>query len=207
MLPSQQVIDELKKEYGQIFAVGDYLIRKLTMREFDVVQSMDVVDAEDEIVSLAVVWPEDTDTMPAGAFASIAAEVMDVSGFTNPKLLLDEARLKALEVRHMMRAFVLAVDERVNEDDLDDLTLDQLAFKVAMSENIMDIQKALYDPNVEVKMNIVDPDEVEEEDNEAQGEEWDKLNRGSFNSADTGSRLGTATVDDPIAQKLKESMG
>lgn len=208
MFPSQSEINELKRQYGEIFVIGNYIVRQLKLGEFSEIENLESIDAEDRIVELAVLWPENKEKISAGHVSSLANEIIEVSGFMDPAGILDEARAKSKQIRSMMYAFVLATQEKYTEEDLYKLTFAQLADKVALAENIIEIQKAIYDPTVEMRL-VIGQVEEEQEDSEpiVTSKDWDDISRGTYYSPDRPSVAGTATTADPIAQKLKLAMG
>ena len=209
MLPPQAYIDKLKREHGSIFAIDNYIVRKLTLGEFDAISSLDSVDAEEYIVDSALLWPEDADKIPAGHVSSLADDIIELSGFMDPATILEEARNKSKQIKNMMYAFVLATQEKYTEEDLDKLTFSQLAEKVALAENIIEIQKAIYDPTVDMRLVISEAEEGEEPHMPPgpSDEEWDQASQGAYYNPDKASTFGAASTQDPIAQQLKAAMG
>lgn len=200
----------LKQQYGKIYSVSirgvDYIFRSLTFAEFDEASSANsdewsAADAEEGLVLKAVLWPEETDfdTLPAGVVTTLANEILDVSGFTDPKgakASLDEKREQAAYVRNIMKAFVLAAMPTYTEEQLDQYNFEQLAAKVALAEKVLEIQKAVANPNIDnITLLINDPDEEQEQAEEAV-EHFNKTRQ-----------PGTATAQDPIAARLHGALG
>ena len=205
MLDSEIVLD-LKNKYGPIFTINikgqTVVFRELTFAEFDYVallqQSQDgsTVDSEDKIIELAVVYPENfnIDNLQAGIVSSLAQEILDASGFSNPrtaKAILEEKRNQAMQVRSLMKAFVLATISTYKPEDLDEMTYSQLAEKVALAERIIEITQNMHaiQPN-DLKLELIDPEEEEQ-----------KKKRTAARH-DLSKTEGAAKYDDPIAQKL-----
>ena len=205
MLDSEIVLD-LKNKYGPIFTINikgqTVVFRELTFAEFDYVallqQSQDgsTVDSEDKIIELAVVYPENfnIDNLQAGIVSSLAQEILDASGFSNPKTakaILEEKRNQAMQVRSLMKAFVLATISTYKPEDLDEMTYSQLAEKVALAERIIEITQNMHaiQPN-DLKLELIDPEEEEQ-----------KKKRTAARH-DLSKTEGAAKYDDPIAQKL-----
>jgi len=205
MLDSEIVLD-LKNKYGPIFTIDikgqTVVFRELTFAEFDYIallqESLDgsMVDSEDKIIEIAVVYPEnfDINRLQAGIVSSLAQEILDASGFSNPKTakaILDKKRNEAMQVRSLMKAFVLATISTYKPEDLDEMTYSQLAEKVALAERIIEITQNMHaiQPN-DLKLELIDPEEEEEKK---------KRTAARHNVSKTE---GAAQYDDPIAQKL-----
>lgn len=206
---SQEKIQELKKQYGKIFAIDDYIVRRITLGEFKEIEDLDPIDAEDRIVELALLYPKSPNDIPAGHFSSLANDIIEISDFMDPAQVLEDARARSKQIRRMMYAFVIATQDRYSEDDLDKLTLEELADKVALGENIIEIQRAMYDPSIEVRL-VVGPESEEEQipnPPEPTAEEWAHASRGAYANPDTATTFGTASASDPIAQQLRAAMG
>lgn len=206
MAVDEQVIRGWKQMYGQIYSVSvkgvEYVFRPLTFSEYDTVKLGDPessADAEEELVARALLEPAKMDDrVPAGIVTSLAMKVMEISGFGNPKrmkAILNQKRAEAEgDVRIMMKAFVLATMTSYTEEDLDAMTFDTLAAKVALAELIMKVQQASVGVEHEIKVDIVDPDDAVRE---AQEEKQKHA---------TQKKPGTAGWNDPIAQKLYEAL-
>lgn len=197
---------EIKKKYGSAFAVNvkgqDVVFRELTFDEYDKVveyknsESKSSADAEDLIISAAVVYPENFnfEKLPPGLITSLAQEIIDFSGFYSAKLaksILESKREQAKEVRSLMKAFVLATIPSYTPEQLDEMTFSQLAERVALSEKIIEIQQSSYGiqpTNIELK--LIDPEE----------EELKK--KSSAARHNLSKKDGEAAYEDPIAQKL-----
>lgn len=92
---TDEQILEWKKEYGKIYQtiVDDepYVWRKLKRKEYSMLMNDDedekadkVFERQEEIANLVVIFPEDIETRiqeSAGLATTIAAEVLDKSGF------------------------------------------------------------------------------------------------------------------------------
>lgn len=205
MLDAEKIL-ELKNKYGPIFTAsikGQIIVfRELKFSEFDYIallqesQDGSTVDSEDEIIKTAVVYPEDfnVDKIQAGLVSSLAQEILDASGFSNPKTakaILEQKRMQSMQVRSLMKAFVLATIKTYSPEDLDQMTYSQLAEKVALAERIIEITQNMHaiEPN-ELRLELIDPEEEEEKK---------KKTAARHNLSKTE---GAAQYDDPIAQKL-----
>lgn len=205
-----EVLSELKNKYGPLYAFDvkgiELLFRQLKFNEFDRISNIQDVDgfssadAEDEILKITLVYPENFDIyrIPAGAVSSIAQEILDASGFASArtaKAILQEKRVWASEVRSLMKAFVLATIHAYTPENLDDMTFSQLAEKVALAEKIIEIQQSINGmESTNIKLDLIDPEE------EMQKE---KTKAARYNA----SRVeGEAAYEDPIARKLWGSM-
>jgi hypothetical protein len=201
----EEVIRGWKREYGKVFSVEargiEYVFRPLTFREFDDVRldPESSADAEENIVAHALLHPEKLDDqVPAGVVTAIAMQVVEISGFGNPKMMnaiLEEKRGNAGgDVRTMMKAFVIATMPSYTDEQLDDMTFEALAKKVALAELVMKVQQGAVGVEHELKVHILDP---EEEALKAQEEQQKHA---------VSKKPGTAGFNDPIAQKLYEAL-
>lgn len=201
-----EVFLELKLKYGPLYNVSvkgiDLLFRELTFSEFDKIDKLQdsgdfsSADAEDYILECTIVYPEDfnLNRIPAGAVSSLSQEILDASGFASArtaKRILEEKRIKAGEVRTLMKAFVLATINTYSPEDLDNMTFSQLSEKVALAEKIIEVQQSIYgiEPT-NVKLDLIDPEE------EAYKEQMRAAQH------DAKRKDGEAKYNDPIAQKL-----
>lgn len=197
---------EIKKKYGSAFAVNvkgqDVVFRELTFNEYDKVvefknsEDKSSADAEDLIISAAVVYPENFnfEKLPPGLITSLAQEIIDFSGFYSARLaksILESKREQAKEVRSLMKAFVLATIPSYTPEQLDEMTFSQLAERVALSEKIIEIQQSSYGiqpTNIELK--LIDPEEEQQK------------KKASAARHNLSKKDGEAVYEDPIAQKL-----
>jgi len=205
MLDSEKLY-ELKKNYGSLFVTQikgqDIVFRELTFSEFDKIceyqNSSDYtnVDIEDLIIKNVVVFPEqfNCDKYPAGLISSLADEILEESGFSSikkAKNVLEEKRLKASEVRSLMKAFVLATIATYSPDDLDNMTYTMLAENVALAEKIIEIKQSILGiESTNVSLQLIDP------------EEETKKQKDFANRYNQSKKPGEAVYEDPVAQKL-----
>lgn len=207
-MPTPLEIRRWKQQYGKIFSVSiagvDYIFRELTFAEYDEVVALeldeDSAEAEDHLISLVLLHPsiEQFDQMPAGVITSLAEEVLELSGFGSPryaKQLLEVCREEVSEVRGLMKAFVLATMPAYKEEELDQLTFAELAMKVALSEQIIKINQTAFGIEIDIKLDLIDPEE------EAQKQE-EELRKHAAQK-----KPGQAGYNDPIAQKLAQALG
>lgn len=200
------VLLELKKKYGPLYSFNVkgtiLLFRELTFKEFDEIaeitkaEGLSSADAEDEILKVTIVYPENynLNTIPAGAFSTISQEILDASGFSSAKTakrVLEEKRQNAAEVRSLMKAFVLATMNTYGPEDLDNMTFSQLAERVALAEKIIEVQQSVYgiEPT-QIKLDLIDPEE----------EEMKERERAARHNA--SRKEGEARYEDPVAKKL-----
>ncbi len=205
-------IAALKEKHGNIFAVAadgrEVVGRPLTVGEFEAISngSMSSAEAEDYAVQSAIVWPPDVKFRRAGTISALAETILDQSVFTSPKeakAVFAASREQALDVVNVMRAVILACYEslRMTSQDVDNLTFKQLCDKAALAEQIIQIQKSIHDPSVELKLEIIDPEEIAEADAAAQKAEFERIQK-LGGDKDIKSSFGTARADDPVAAKL-----
>lgn len=196
----------IKKKYGSVFSVNikgqEIVFRELTFNEYDKVveyknsENSSSTDAEDLIISSAVVYPENFNfqKLPPGTISSLAQEIIDFSGFYSPSLakqILLSKRESANEVRSLMKAFVLATITSYKPEDLDDMTFSQLAERVALSEKILEINQNSYGvPPTNISLELIDPEEEKQKE---------KVSAARHNLS---KKVGEAPYEDPIAQKL-----
>ncbi len=200
-----EVLYQLKLKYGSIFETylkKDLIIfRELTFSEFDQISEHEALgehssEIEDLIIKSAVIHPKNIvlDNYPAGLVSSLAEEILQESGFasaTKAKKTLEQKRAQAAEVRNLMKAFVLSTITTYSPEDLDNLTYNKLAEKVALSEKIIEIkQNILGIAPTNVILQLIDPEEEQEKAK-------DKAQR--YNKS---KKEGEAQYDDPVAQKL-----
>lgn len=215
-MPSKQVIAELKEAHGEVYVAAfgslEYIFRPLTLGEYNkILQSgMSSAEAEEYAVDCAVVWSPDSKMRP-GTITALANEILEVSSFTNPsraKAIFEEKRDHAQDVINVMKSVVLACHAELgfNASDLDNMTFSQLAEKVAIAEQVIQIKKSIYDPNIELQLEIIDPDEVSEKDKKLQEAEFERVKRKQADP-DASSSFGAARADDPIAAKLHQALG
>lgn len=196
----------LKNKYGNIYSVdikGQTLIfRELTFKEYNKIlylqelEDFSSADMEDLILSFAIIYPEQFDTMriPPGAVSSLAQEILDISGFFSVKVAkatLESKRFEATEVKNLMKAFVLATISTYTPDDLENMTFSELAENVALSEKIIEIKQNMngMEPT-NLTLQLIDPQEEVEKQ---------KVSAARHNLS---KKEGEAAYQDPIAQKL-----
>lgn len=197
---------EIKKRYGSVFQTSikkdQILFRELTFAEYDQIaqhqadKTFSSADAEELIITFAVVYPEDFNynKYPPGLVAALAEEILEESGFSSAKKakrILDQQRQKASEVRSLMKAFVLATIVTYRPEDLDNMTFSKLAESVAMAEKIIEIKQNIngIEPT-NVTLQLIDPEEEIQKQKDFQ------------NRFNTARKDGEAKYEDPIAQKL-----
>lgn len=209
-MATETQIQEWKHQYGNIFGAdyrgGDLIFRPLTASEYDQVLESEAKDgttrAEELALEFAILEPEDIgsllDGMPAGYVSSLCDSVVSNSGWGNPKYAknkLNQLREESQDVRFMMKAFVLSVMTGYTEEQLDDLTFDQLAAKVVLAEQVISIQQQSIGVDIPLLLEPVDPEE------EAMKQEQEKQKHAARN------KPGQAGYDDPIARKLQQALG
>lgn len=224
----QDLITKFKYQYGEVYSVSigksEYVFRALTLRETDLIDftsEESSADAEDQAVLLGLLYPqvESLDDIPAGAITTLADEIRKVSGYGTAKYakqLLDMKRAESTQIRGIMKAFVLATMPAYTEEDLDNLTFTNLAGKVALAEQIIQVQQAMLPAaagDSEVKLQIVDPEEEALKAAQREAKEKQKYERlakkGMLPTTDEGGPVVKPKIkaDDPIAQKLRQAMG
>jgi len=207
--PSEEQIAAWKREYKNIYSIPfrgvDYIFREISFREYDDAinheRANDSASAEEFLVDIALLSPvgQAYDDTPAGVITSLAEEILEYSGFGAPrhaKEVLDRHRDEVNNVHGLMKAFVLASMPSYKEEELDELTFNQLAAKVALSEKVMEVNQASVGiEGISVKLDLIDPEE------EAVREETQREKHTAQ------KKPGQAGYDDPIAAKLQNALG
>lgn len=221
-------IADWKAEYGEVYSANmrgvEYIFRGLTLEEHHHItsdQSVNSTDIEDFVVMTCLLSPaiNSLDDIPFGAISALFEEILNVSGFGDPKFakrVLDTKRQEATQVLGLMKAFILSSIPVYTEEDLNLMTFTQLAWKVALAEQIIQIKRAMV-PAVagegEVTLHIVDPEEEAAAlaaHEKAEREKWEKLAaRGKVPTSDEKgpSLKPKIKANDPIADKLRKAMG
>jgi hypothetical protein len=197
---SDEQIFEWKQRYGNIFSVSlggkDFVFRELTLREFSAFSAhlvgSDSATSEDYLVRTCLLYPVnlDFDTLPAGVVSSIAQQVIEKSGFGSvqyAKELLEHHRTKKDDVQNLMKAYVIASMPAYKEEDLDNLTFNELAKKVALAEQILEINQAMFGVENKVTLDLIDPEEEEAKARAQKGNQ-------------------APASEDPIAQRLAQAL-
>ena len=175
-----ETLDELikihKEKYGKVFSVPisaklECIFRPLTVHEYEQIEndsSLSTTEVEDKIVSTCVFWPVDFDinTLQAGVITSLSDEILESSNFSDAataQQALLAARNKANTITNIMKTTVLALKDTIGYtlSDLNAMTFEQLCDAVTLAEQIIKIQKTVYDPSVELEVSFGIEDEVE----------------------------------------------
>jgi hypothetical protein len=203
-----ELIINLKQKYKEIYEVSisghPIVFRALTFKEFDELAIAEnytsSADSEDAIVRQALLYPsfEDIEKLSAGVISTLAEEIVEESCFfsvAKGKEKLDAARTKAADIRTVMQTFVISAMPAYKLEELQDQTFSELAIKVALAEQILDMeftvqQSVFSEQGVAPTLMLVDPEE------EAAEEE----RRAAMHNL--SRKEGAAVAEDPIAQKL-----
>ena len=174
---NSNLIIEFKRKYSDIYQVeigGTKIIfRALTFLEFDELSIAEdytsSVDSEEEIVKTALLYPEfdELGTLGAGVVSSLAEEIIEESCFFDVKksaAKLEEQRESISDIRNLMKAFVLAAMPVYKEEELDRQTFVQLSHKVALSEQILEMnfysQRGVFSEEAKPPVLVlIDPEE------------------------------------------------
>lgn len=224
---------ELKDDNRKIFIADlegtEIVFRPLTFKEYDSISThlelgATVTDVEDYVVESAILDPTeiDLDDFKPGSITALAERVLDVSAFNDPDLAsraMDEAREAMMSiVQNVMKSFIYSVFPKstITDDYLDNLTLYDMAYEAAMAERVIYIQQqsmGIEGLDVSLKFRMIgeEPEEEAPEPHAPQFEDYEmehEIMRSHHPShMDDGTTLGTATVDDPIAQRLLQDLG
>lgn len=207
--PTQRKIEEWKDRYNGVFSVGvgaeDFIFRSLTILEHERVYKLSeksMSAAEEMIVERAMLYPamdeDQIGNLPAGTVSALAEEILDYSGWTNPKYakgVLEEERLRVDELQFLAKAFILSVLPAYKEEEIDDMTFHQVFHKVALAEKTVSIQQESMGIDIPIKLDLIDPDEQAEESQRQQRQ------------AASTKKPGQAGPGDEIAQKLHQALG
>lgn len=207
--PTKLQIEEWKDQYGGLFSVGvgaeEYIFRSLTITEHERVAKLSEKSmslAEELVISAALLYPEmDEDSigdMPAGTVSALAEEILDYSGWTNPKYakgILDQERSRMDDLQFLIKAFILSVMPGYKEEELDNMTFHQLFHKVALAEKTVSIQQESMGIDIPIKIDLIDPEE--------EAQEQDRQQR----KAAATKKPGQAGPGDEIAAKLHQALG
>lgn len=201
--PPSSLVAEWKSKYDEIFTIqvsGNLIAyRSITFREFDQIvqlQSSDSssVDVEDDLVNLAVLWPDELKLTKAGHVTAIAEAIKESSCLDGEvyraKEVLDTWRARASGIRGEMYAFVMFAMPQYKAQDLDDMTFYRLAELVALAEKVITLRQAAegIQSDRPIRLELYTPEELE------------------YINSQKISDGGNATVADPIAQKLRAAM-
>jgi len=195
--PDGATIAGWKAQYGEVFAIGDYVFRALCVGEHsEILRHKDwtAAEAEDYVVMTTILHPDfhEVENKRAGLISSLAEEVLNLSGYGDvgfARKTMDEARERAAQVVNLMKSFIIAGISVYTDEDLDKYTFTQLADKVALAEQILEIRQG------QSILQLIDPAEE-------QAKEQERLAKEAAKRKD-----GQATSADPIAQRLKSALG
>ena len=196
-MPTTEQIAAWKTEHNEVFSAHlggkDYIFRAVTFAEYE--STLDgpdwsSADAEDELVRIAVLWPQDVDPakMSAGAVSSLASSISAESGFNNAYrtiALLEEWRTKYSGLRGQMDAVIMTGLPNLDPKSLRHMTMYEKAEMCVLAENVINMRlQANGVPDADFKLEVYTPEEI------------------AAMNAQKISDDGNATVSDPIAQKL-----
>lgn len=227
-MPPKAVIDKLKSQYSKVYVAyldsREVVFRPLTLKEIsDFADHVEwsSAEAEEMIVRASVVWPIDFDVVEGvrpGHITSLAENILDKSHFLNPataQRIYSEEKDKVLRAQEVMKCVILVAKPELGYEveDLDAMTFQEIAKISAMAEQILMIRKAIQDPNMSINVSMMDLEEEEQPTYEERSSIPYSDDVEAWNDPDVrqvkerGTKSGTATVDDPVAQKLKRAMG
>lgn len=231
MTPDPQTILQLKREYGEIFAITigrqEYLFRALTIKEFKELSSIEEyssADLEEIIILNTVLYPQNLDLnkgIKPGEVSSLSNHILELSGFTSlevSKARLMNAREEMDNTLELMKILIVAALSTYHYDHLEEYTFKELARLVAVAEKVIEIRCGISRGEL---FSIAFNDEEEKPQQRRHSftpEDIEKANRKEhlspdpdvsitdnnkpFKVTEKGTNIGTAPLDDPIAQKL-----
>lgn len=207
-----ELIIELKKQYSEIYEVElgttRIIFRALTFKEFDELSIAEdyssSAEAEELIVKCALLHPPyaDLEKLSAGYISALAEEIVVESCFFDVKKAVDkleEAREKMNEVRSIMKVFILSAMPAYKIEELDDQTFSQLIDKVALAEEILDIdfhiqRASSFEDGSAPELQFLDPEKEAAQQKRA------------VQKHDASRPEGSAIMGDPVAQRLHQSL-
>lgn len=218
--PNSQQIAQWKEQFGNVYTAEieqqSFIFRSLTFRELHTIttsiNNWNLIDLEDYIVNNALLSPDISilDDLSMGAVSSLAEAIRDASGLEDAvvaRQTLENARAASQTLINMAKVYILATMP-YKEEDLDDLTATKLFHKIAIAEQIINLQQQVMSGN-DVSFYIIDPEEEEkkrkedEEKREKRLEEFRK--RGGHFAKDSAPPLRPSIKpEDPIAAKLRK---
>lgn len=189
-----RLVEEYKSKYGKVYSVpltgkAECIFRALTVSEYEKVEDDELssVEVEDCIISSCVFWPEsfDANAYPPGLMTSLSDEILEVSGFSNiekAQSILLNARQRSNTITNVMKATVLSIKPilGISLEDLNGMTFPKMCEIVTLAEQIIKIQKTIYDPSVELEI--------------------------SFSTDETEQTQEQVQVGDPTAAKLQQAL-
>lgn len=166
-------IEYNKSKYGKVYSAPltgstECIFRPLTVSEYEFIEdgNLSSVEAEDIVVSSCVFWPEnfDVNKYQPGLISSLSEEILELSGFSSIEIaqnILLEARDKSNTITNVMKATVLSLKPilDISLEDLNHMTFHQICETVTLAEQIIKIQKTIYDPSVELEISFSQPEE------------------------------------------------
>lgn len=154
---NEEVLQDWEEQFGTIHNIEiggvEYFYRELSVNEIEWINAHEDwtdVDIEDAYVSAALIYPQsDLSNIKAGYVSQLAAAIMQDSSASTEGILhlfdfmqsLREA--SETDVVMTMKAFILSAMPSYREEDLMQLTMDQLAKKVILSEKILSFNQAV----------------------------------------------------------------
>lgn len=211
------LIKEFKKDYRDIYSVKlgkqEYIFRTLTFSEYRYIESLNatVTDIEEVVVEKALLHPSwdsiDLNKMLSGTVTALSEEILEYSNFVTIESIedcLESARIAARSGVEMMKAFVLATMPGYKYEELDQFTVKELAHLVAIAEVIIEID-ATTSVGETLKLALSSGEEsgpTPQKTHNFTLEDLEKANRNLDSST-----IGTAPLNDPIAQKLRAALG
>ena len=188
-----------KIQYDQVFSVQadgtQFVFRAITPEEWEPVtkhKEWSSADAEDYVIGLALLWPEDfdLDSVRPGVITTVAEEITEVSGFNSVHAIIHALNQARQNIDYLVkaRACIIAAMPSYTRDELKKKTIHQLMELVAESEEILALKAMAMGAEVRepVRLVIKSPEEIEAEMSERLDE-------------------GIATKADPIAEKLRRA--
>ncbi len=182
-MTEDELIEQIKldgiEKYGAVFSCSiddqQYLYRPITIKESSRIRASSVssADVEDLVVELAILYPEnfDIDSIMAGYVSQLANAIIEDSGLNNlGKIneMLEANRLSyQTDIVKTMISVVITAMPSYSVEQLLELTMEQLAGKVVMAENIITTQQEMAgfeDPTFKLFIRSIDDDSEEYEE-------------------------------------------
>jgi len=163
-LELKRVIPSLKEQNPHLFLVSVlneyYIVRGLTWGEYKraIEAGIEPIDAADKIVQRTLLWPDFKvlQKRPAGVVDTLAAKVLDASGFTDVKTFLSglkNAREATQDLEHLIVIAICRAFPAYKPNELLDFDFHTLMEILSMAEKIIDEEIRLGAPG-ETKQDI-----------------------------------------------------
>jgi hypothetical protein len=243
----QEFLIDWKLRYRNVYCATlgeqECYFRALSLQEIEdidlITSTQSSADAEDLYVKTAVLYPVDLDLdkIKPGYVTSLAEEIKGYSGISDISdivMSLQQSReFLNFDIFNSMKAFVLSAMPQYTEEDLSQLTIQEMIHKVVMAERILSIQQSVNGIQSEGVQFTIFSDEPEPQQKKApqkakvtkeellrriKKDEMGMIDENKVRETDQSQlqnfdedlllkAAGVLKPEDPIARKLREAMG